>query len=69
MARNIGSVDRAIRVVIGVVLLALYFFLPGDQRIFALIGIVPLTTAFMNWCPLYTVFGIRTCPAEPAGKR
>ncbi len=64
MTKNVGSVDRTIRLVLGVVLLSLYFFLPGDQRFFALIGIVPLATALMNWCPLYTLFGIRTCAAE-----
>lgn len=60
MNENIGNLDRIIRLIIGFALLSLYFVLPGDDRFFALIGIVPLLTAFLRWCPLYTVIGLRT---------
>ncbi len=60
MTPNIGHLDRVIRIVIGIALLSLYFFLPGNERFFALIGLVPLATAFIRWCPLYTVLGLRT---------
>ena len=52
---------------VGCGLLLLYFVLKGDQRWYALIGLVPLATAFLSWCPAYTLFGIRTCPV-PAGE-
>jgi hypothetical protein len=60
MTRNIGNLDRIIRIVIGVGLLSLYFFLPGNDRFFALIGLIPLATAFVRLCPLYTLLGVRT---------
>lgn len=57
--KNVGTVDRAIRIVAGLVLLSLVFF--GPQTLWGLIGIVPLLTALIGWCPAYTLFGIRTC--------
>lgn len=60
MTANIGNLDRAIRLALGIAILSLYFFLPGEQRFFAFIGLVPLATAFLRWCPLYTVLGLRT---------
>lgn len=61
MTHNIGTADRVARIVLGLFLLSLPFWMAGDIRWFGLIGIVPLTTALLRWCPLYTVFGIRTC--------
>ena len=60
MAPNIGNTDRLIRVLIGGALFSLYFFLPGNGRFVAFIGLIPLATAFLRWCPLYTLFGLRT---------
>lgn len=60
MKQNVGHVDRLIRVIIGVLLLSLLIFLEGGARWFGLIGIIPLVTAFMNFCPLYAIFGIST---------
>ena len=71
MDRNIGAVDRALRIVVGVGLLALLFVLDGNARWLGLIGIVPLLTALVRWCPLYTLLGIRTCSvngASPAAR-
>lgn len=64
MNKNVGTVDRVFRIVAGLVLLSLLFLLDGEAKWFGLIGIVPLATAAMSWCPLYTLFGIRTCPAN-----
>ncbi|PWR19641.1 YgaP family membrane protein [Zavarzinia compransoris] len=61
MDRNIGALDRAFRIVAGLALLSLLFVLDGGGRWFGLIGLVPLLTAGLSWCPLYTLFGIRTC--------
>jgi hypothetical protein len=66
MTKNVGQADHVIRLVVGIALLSLYFFLPGNQRFFAFIGLIPLATGYLRWCPLYTVFGIRTCPASEA---
>lgn len=63
MMKNVGTIDRILRIVIGLVLLSLLFLLDGNARWFGLIGIVPLATAGLSWCPLYTLLGIRTCPA------
>jgi hypothetical protein len=60
---NVGSVDRVVRVVLGLGLLSAVFWLEGPARWFGLIGLVPLLTAIFGICPLYTVLGIRTCPA------
>lgn len=62
MTHNIGSADRILRIVVGLALLSLPFWMEGDARWLGLVGLVPLTTALLRWCPLYSVFGIRTCP-------
>ncbi|MBE3552521.1 YgaP family membrane protein [Kyrpidia tusciae] len=61
MKENVGKVDRVIRAVIGIVLLALLFIVPGNAKYIGLIGIIPLFTAVAKWCPLYSLFGINTC--------
>jgi hypothetical protein len=63
---NVGSADRIIRVILGLALLSAIFLLDGKERWFGLIGLVPLLTAAVKVCPLYTVLGIRTCPAAKA---
>ena len=62
MPQNIGHIDRVIRIVVGIVLLSLYFVLPGSARFVGFIGFIPLGTAIVRWCPLYSLFGLRTCP-------
>ena len=60
MTRNIGSVDRVIRVLLGLGLLSLVFV--GPKTMWGLIGILPLATAWMSFCPLYRLLGVSTCP-------
>lgn len=67
MTANMGSIDRIVRVVVGLALLSLIFLLDGGARWFGLIGIVPLATAALGWCPAYLPFGISTC-ARREGK-
>jgi hypothetical protein len=62
MTRNEGNIDRFARIVFGIALLSLVFL--GPRTWFGLIGIVPLVTGFVGYCPLYTVLGIRTCPTN-----
>lgn len=64
MKPNVGGIDRAVRVVIGLGLLSLLFLLDGNAKWFGLIGIVPLLTAGMSFCPLYSLVGVNTCPAS-----
>ena len=57
--KNIGTIDRSIRILAGLILLALVFV--GPQTPWGWVGLVPLVTALMGWCPAYTLFGIKTC--------
>ena len=57
---NVGSLDRIIRVLVGLGLLALWFVLEGNLRFVALVGLVPLFTAAVGYCPLYGLLGLRT---------
>jgi hypothetical protein len=59
---NESTLDRAVRVVLGLVLLSLVFV--GPQTMFGLIGIVPLATGLLGSCPIYTVFGFSSCPVK-----
>jgi hypothetical protein len=66
MKRNMGTVDRALRAVVGLGLLSLLVVLEGNARWFGLIGLVPLGTALIGWCPAYVPFGFNTCGTKPA---
>lgn len=61
MKPNVGNVDRAIRIVAGIALLSLLFLLDGPVRWLGLIGLVPLLTASVRYCPLYSVLGLSSC--------
>ena len=62
MQKNVGAIDKVLRVVIGLGLLSLIFI--GPKTLWGLIGIVPLATVAMGWCPAYSLLGIKTCPTE-----
>ena len=59
MKRNEGTIDRALRIIVGIVLLALVFV--GPQTPWGWIGIVPLVTGLVGMCPIYSILGINTC--------
>jgi hypothetical protein len=61
--RNVGSVDRVLRIAVGLALVSLVFI--GPKTAWGWIGVVPLLTAVVGICPLYSLLGIRTCPATP----
>lgn len=62
---NVGGIDRIARIVIGIALLAGFFLnRDGAYSWLYLIGIVPLATGLMQTCPLYSIFGISTCPMK-----
>ena len=62
MTKNEGTIDRALRVILGLVLLSLVFV--GPQTMWGLIGIVPLVTGLVGICPLYSILGVSTCPTR-----
>jgi len=62
MTRNEGTVDRAVRIALGLALLSLVFV--GPHTWLGLIGIVPLATGLFGWCPLYKLLGVRTVRDE-----
>jgi Protein of unknown function (DUF2892) len=64
MNKNVGGIDKVLRIVAGLALLSLLFILEGNARWWGLVGIVPLLTGSLGWCPVYTPFGISTCPAK-----
>ncbi len=60
MKKNIGTVDRWIRIVLGLAILSLLLWAPGGTRWLGLIGLIPLVTALLGFCPLYALFHIST---------
>jgi hypothetical protein len=64
MKNNVGSIDKVLRIVIGIALLSMLFLVEGSAKWFGLIGIVPLGTALVGWCPLYSVLGVSTCSGK-----
>ncbi|MEE9433313.1 MAG: DUF2892 domain-containing protein [Sphingorhabdus sp.] len=69
MSRNLGNLDRMIRLVIGVLALVYAFFSGLEagsmmQIITAAVGVIMIGTSAMKFCPLYRIFGLRTCPVE-----
>lgn len=65
MPTNVGAVDRALRAIVGLVLIALVFV--GPQTPWGWLGLVPLLSAVVGFCPAYTLLGIRTCPVSKSG--
>jgi hypothetical protein len=59
---NVGTADRALRALLGLGILALAFV--GPKTPWAYLGIIPLLTALIGSCPLYTVLGISSCPVR-----
>ena len=61
MKINVGSIDKIIRLVIGIAVIAWGFY---AKNWFGAIGIIPLVTALVGWCPMYAILGIKTCPLK-----
>lgn len=65
MSTNVGGIDRILRIVVGLALIAGFFLNPdASLRWLYLIGIVPLATGLLSTCPLYSLLGINTCPLK-----
>lgn len=64
MTANVGTVDRVIRGLVGILLIAMVFV--GPQTPWGWIGVIPLVTAILGFCPAYKLFGMSTCPTGKA---
>ena len=65
MSANVGTIDRVIRIALGIALIAMVFI--GPTTPWGWVGLVPLVTAFVGWCPAYRLFGLSTCPVRREG--
>ena len=64
MKANVGGADKILRIVAGLGLLSLILILEGNARWWGLGGLVPLATGLFNFCPLYALIGVNTCPMK-----
>ncbi len=64
MKLNEGTVDRILRVLVGIIVLSLAFV--GPKTPWAYLGVIPLLTGAIGFCPLYAILGINTCGAPKA---
>lgn len=62
MKKNVGGLDRALRIVLGLVLIVLA--LTGTIGVWGWIGVLPLASGLLGSCPWYPLFGINTCPMK-----
>lgn len=62
MKSNVGGIDRTLRIVAGLVLIGLA--VAGIGTPWTWIGVLPLATGLINFCPAYAIFGISTCPVR-----
>lgn len=67
MVKNVGSTDKVIRWIIGLILISMIFWVDSPWRWVGLIGFIPILTGSINYCPLYQVVGISTAkkPDQP----
>lgn len=63
MVQNVGVADKAVRFILGMLLLSLAFV--GPQTPWGFLGLIFISTALLNYCPLYTLLKINTCPVKP----
>lgn len=71
MACNVGGVERPIRIVVGIIALGIGAFAglpPVGTGVALVVGTIALVTGVIGFCPLWTVFGINTCPIT-SGKK
>lgn len=62
MKANVGSIDRVLRIVVGVALLSMLVFVEGNAKYIGLAGLVLIGTAIFSFCPIYAVLGLKTRP-------
>lgn len=64
MKSNVGGIDRVLRILVGLVLIGLA--VTGTVGVWGYIGVVPLATGLIGWCPAYLPFGMSTCSVKKA---
>jgi hypothetical protein len=62
MKANVGGIDKIARILVGIVLIGLAA--TGTVGAWGWIGLLPLATGLMGWCPAYTLFGLNSCPLK-----
>ena len=62
MTKNVGGIDRILRILVGIALIAAAAM--GSIGVWGYIGVVPLLTGLMGWCPVYTMLGLNTCSVK-----
>jgi len=62
MNKNVGGIDRILRILAGIALIALAGF--GVVGVWGFIGVIPLATGLIGWCPAYLPLGIKTCRSK-----
>ena len=63
MSLNVGGIDRTLRIVVGIALIASTFVVPAMSP-WGWLGIIPLATGLIGWCPAYLPLGIKTCKTK-----
>jgi len=64
---NVGGIDRAIRIILGLFLISLVFVgdtIIGQNTVWGWVGLIPLATGLFKFCPLYALIGLKTCSAK-----
>lgn len=61
MCKNVGNIDKTIRIVLGVIIIVLGII---NSSLWGAVGIIPLVTGLISWCPLYPILGINTCKKD-----
>jgi hypothetical protein len=64
MTTNVGTIDRVLRVILGLALIAFAFWSSMPYAWIGYIGVVPVLTALLGTCPAYSMLGISTCPVK-----
>jgi len=67
LKKNMGKFDRTIRIIVGIAALIAFFMMPTGailHWIFLAVGVIFIGTSLISSCPIYTIFGMRTCPLE-----
>ncbi len=62
MENNVGTIDRIIRIIVGLAMLSVVVLVNGRERFWGLLGLIPLLSGVMGLCPFYALLGFKTCP-------
>jgi hypothetical protein len=62
MKTNVGGIDKILRIAVGIALIAMAYM--NVVGVWGYIGVVPLLTGLIGWCPVYPMFGISSCPMK-----